>query len=464
MFDYKRFLKTSAVFFFGNIVTRVVSFFLLPLYTSHINPEQMGNYDFSYAIIELVAPIAFIRIWDGVFRFSFDYKGKKHKYALINNSLVVCTVGLFVYFILFAVVNKFFSFEHFVLVFFNGLFLVLQYVYTFSARVFLENTLFVCSGLINTIVTIVLNVVLITKFNYGVASLYVSAIIGTVVQILIIESKLNVLKNFKISDINKKKIYDMVKFSIPLCFSTVCYWLLSGYTKLIIRIMLGSYENGVFAVANKFATAIIMVMSVLQYAWNESAYLNAENESRKSFYYDFIWFVTKAIMYGSAALILVVKIAFPFFVDEAYQEALYIVPATILGVAVNSLSDFCGTLFLTEKNTMFLMKSTLFAALINVGCSILGVKLFALHGATVSLAIAFVFLVLLRLIKLKKQFDISMNKSVLISVVALLLGVCCFYFVDNDVVLVGLVFILFLSFLFDCKKPISNFLKNIMYS
>jgi len=55
-----------------------------------------------------------------------------------------------------------------------------------------------------------------------------------------------------------------------------------------------------------------------------------------------------------------------------------------------------------------------------------------------------------------------MQKSVFVSVIALLLGVCCFYCVDNYFVLGGLVFVLLLSFLFDCKKPISNVLKNIM--
>ena len=70
----KRFFETAGIYFAGNILSKLVAFFLLPLYTTRIEPAQYGNYDLVISLINLVAPIAFFQIWDAMFRFAFEVK------------------------------------------------------------------------------------------------------------------------------------------------------------------------------------------------------------------------------------------------------------------------------------------------------------------------------------------------------------------------------------------------------
>ncbi|MGR5981039.1 hypothetical protein ACT7DJ_36480 [Bacillus cereus] len=89
----KQFIKTSGVFFIGNTLTKLIGIFLLPLYTSKINPESFGYYDLTISLINLVIPILFFQVWDGIFRFTFDYEKVADKYAVISNGIMIQIFG-----------------------------------------------------------------------------------------------------------------------------------------------------------------------------------------------------------------------------------------------------------------------------------------------------------------------------------------------------------------------------------
>ena len=80
----KRFIKTAFVFLTGNVLSKIISFLLLPIYTEKIDPAQFGNYDVAFTFINLIAPIAFFQIWDGMYRISFDFHFLIH-HLILNN-------------------------------------------------------------------------------------------------------------------------------------------------------------------------------------------------------------------------------------------------------------------------------------------------------------------------------------------------------------------------------------------
>ena len=100
---------------------------------------------------------------------------------------------------------------------------------------------------------------------------------------LIIYSKIFKYKSIckiNLSDIDFSLIKDMIKFSIPLTASSSSNWLLSGLTQTIIVIMLDPLYNGYYTVATRFSSILILVISVIQFAWNEMAY-DINNDSNK---------------------------------------------------------------------------------------------------------------------------------------------------------------------------------------
>ncbi len=435
MSKIKRFFSTSMVYLVGNVLSKLVVFFLLPLYTSRIPPDEYGVYDLIMTLITLLAPIAFFQIWDGMFRMGFDYSEKKDKYAVTSNAGVVFGVGIVVYIAIFTVLYFIFRFENAVYILLYGLFLSLNYFYGYVCRVFLANAFFAISGLLNTVVNTVLNVILIICFDWGVESLYLSPIVGFFVQCLITECKFKVLFNFKKSAINRNIIKVMLKFSIPLCIVGASYWLLSGFTKVLIKAMIGDTANGLFGIANKFASMITLVVTIFQYAWNELAYMMANDDDRVDSYNLCIDLLLKFSILGSAGMCIFIKILFPYLIDEQYAMAIYIIPATIIGTMMNSMASFVATLFMTEKKTGTIVYSILASSAINIALGIVLTKFFGLQGATISLAVAFTMLLVLRLIQARKKIKIKINLlNTAILAVVLALAVVEFYLVKYLVV------------------------------
>jgi len=458
----QRFVETAVVFFAGNMLSKLISFFLLPLYTSKIAPEQYGTYDLVMSFINLVAPIAFLQIWDGMFRFAFDYKKDQDKQRVISNTWCVMLAGVVVYGLMFCGLNAFFKFEYFGYILLYGFAYALHYIYTYAARVFLKNKLFVFSGLVNTLCTALLNILLIVGFGWDIKAIYVAATVGAVLQMVIIEWNVGVIRHFRPARTDKKLIVAMIKFSVPLCVATVSFWLLSGFTKVAITKNLGAAENGLYAVANRFASMITLVVSVVQFAWNETAYLMADDQNRTASYRVCIDLMMKAVCFGTAVLCLAIKVIFPWFVDAQYSEAIWLIPCTLIGVGANALAGFYGTLFMTEKKTGFILVSTLIAAGVNVALSGLVAKAYGLMGAVAVLAVSFALLMLLRLIKLCKEYDIRLKViSLTLPMAAVAASAVVFYFVESRLLLVGICVLFMLMFFASIRTFLKRFLQHL---
>lgn len=460
MSKINRFLKTSSVYFLGSILSRLMSFFLLPLYTSKLSPEQFGSYDLTISILSFAIPIVFFQIWDGMFRYSIDRKEDSDKFIVVTNAFAVWLIGLVIFSLSFWLTKDVFQFKNEFLIFCYGIFFSVQNLYSFVARSFYRNKLFVFSGLINSLITTIINIVLIINFNIGIESLFIAPIIGTIFQVIIIEYNLKPLKNLRPSKIDVSLQIEMIRFSIPLCIATVSYWLLSGYTRIVISQQLGVYSNGLFAVANKFTSLIALIISVFQYAWNELLYITA-NEENKNYKYSIGFnYIFVIILIFTSILMLSIKLVFPFLVYNSYFNALEIIPLSIIGVSANAFSGFIGTFFLAEKQTMWILWTTIISALINIFLLNLLTPIWGLQGAIGALAISFIVLALIRIYSINKRFNIRLSKPSLVYLFIVPITVLIFYKVNNIYLLIIYLIILSGIFVFELKDLILPYVKN----
>lgn len=447
MNNIKRFIKTSGIYFIGNILSKLIAFILLPLYTVKLSPSDFGTYDLVTTIISFLAPITFFQIWDGMFRFTFDKQKVNEKYYIISNSFFVWILGLVIYSIIFGIIYKILHFDFVLLIFSYGIAIAIQYQYSFIARSFQRNKLFVISGLINSLLSAGVNIVLILKFNVGIESLYIAPIIGCIAQALIIEMELQPFKKIHINEVNIDLQIEMIKFAVPLCIASIAYWLLSGYTKLAIYQKFGTYSNGLFAVANKFSSMITFFITSFQYAWNETAYFIAEDGNRATKYKKSIDYIFKVVMIGSGIFMLLIKLIFPYYINSNYRDALNIIPLALIGVSANAFADFISTIFMAERQTKWIFWTTIFSASINIIGLWIFIPIWGLQGAIGSLGLAFVALALIRTYVVGKILKFTLPKSNIIFFFILSLVICIFYLVNN-IILIVIIIIILLGILF----------------
>ena len=66
---YKTLFKDTLVFALGSLGSKVILFFLVPLYTNYLTTEEYGIADLVFTTSQLIIPIVSIVIWDAIIRF-----------------------------------------------------------------------------------------------------------------------------------------------------------------------------------------------------------------------------------------------------------------------------------------------------------------------------------------------------------------------------------------------------------
>ncbi len=82
---------------------------------------------------------------------------------------------------------------------------------------------------------------------------------------------MHLLTRFRRGMIQSSLVKQLFRFSLPLSVNSVCYWLLTGYNKVVISSM-GTEFNGYFAVATKFSLVLNLLSSCFSMAWQELAF------------------------------------------------------------------------------------------------------------------------------------------------------------------------------------------------
>ena len=69
---YKNLVKDTIIFAIGNIGSKLILFFLVPLYTAYMTQEQYGTSDLIFTIAQLILPFVSIVIYDALIRFGLS--------------------------------------------------------------------------------------------------------------------------------------------------------------------------------------------------------------------------------------------------------------------------------------------------------------------------------------------------------------------------------------------------------
>ncbi len=77
-------IKNTALFALGNLGTKIISFFLIPLYTNVLSTEQYGIVDLVVTISTIVVPILSLNIAESVMRFNLDRDADRNKITKID--------------------------------------------------------------------------------------------------------------------------------------------------------------------------------------------------------------------------------------------------------------------------------------------------------------------------------------------------------------------------------------------
>jgi len=96
--QYKRLLTNTAVFTVGKLLSKLLVFFMIGLYTACLSEAEFGTAELITGAANLLIPLACVGISEGLFRSAAAKTGDKE--AFFTNGLVVYGVGSVIFLLL----------------------------------------------------------------------------------------------------------------------------------------------------------------------------------------------------------------------------------------------------------------------------------------------------------------------------------------------------------------------------
>ena len=98
---YKYLIKNIGLLTLSSFATKLLSFFLVPLYTNILTTTEYGTYDIFHTTISVLIPILTLNVQESVMRFALDKKYNREaivtiamRYMMISCGIII--TGLFV--------------------------------------------------------------------------------------------------------------------------------------------------------------------------------------------------------------------------------------------------------------------------------------------------------------------------------------------------------------------------------
>lgn len=432
-------IKNTLIISLGKFSTRIVSFILLPLYTALLTTKEYGTYDLLNTISIFLIPLITLQLEEAMFRFLIDAKNNQDKEKIFTQTVFYAAISFIIWTIIILLVSTILNYRY-------GLWLIL---YLFGSILFNIATsfsrgegrfkLYSFLSFINSALNIILNVLFIAIFKWGLSGLFLAYIISCILIGLFGLFKLRAYKYLKIKSLDQETIKQMIKFALPLVPNNISWHAISLCDRLIITNVLNIGMNGIYSVANRFPTIINTCYGFFNVSWRESASKMVLKEERDEFYNSVYLNLRHFLISTSILVIAVLPFAFKILVNKNYNDAYIYIPLMILSTYYANMSNFSSGIFAAYKDNKILAPTTIVAAIINLVIGILFTSKIGLFAPIIGTLVAYFIINIYRNYKLKKYLILVKDNYQYLSLIIFVLVTFLYYSQNIWLYLLGLI-------------------------
>lgn len=454
MSRYKKLLGNSIIFAVGNFGSKLINIIMVPLYTFTLTPKEYGNVDLLITTVSLFLPIVSVSVGEAIIRFSIkSVTDQQMKNTIISNAFCVNIFSSFCLLLLFPILKNLLPFGSYSFFFLIQLILS-QFQVTFSQFVRGIGLVkeFAINGILMTIITASLNVVLLVFFSFGVYGYLISLIVANLSSILYLCIVSKACQMIRFHRINLSFMKIMLKYSFPLIPNMIMWWIINSSTRYLILYYYGAVENGLYAVANKIPVVLTTLSTIFQQAWQLSAFEEYDSKDKEIFFSKTFQYYYQFLFIGVAMITPFIRPVLTKIINSSYASSWTIVPFLLFAVIYQSYSGFLGTNYTAAMKTIGVFTSSLTGAVVSLVTNIILLPIFGIEGAGLGTALSFLIMFLIRLYDTKKLSGMKINSTLFaINNLLMIAQSFCMYLFSNGKTLfiiqvVILVFILFVNF------------------
>ena len=385
MGEARRLIKNTGIIAVGGMATKLVQFLLLPLYTSVLPPTEYGAVDYLNTIALFCVPVASLLMDEALFRFLIDCKTEEDRRRAVTATVGVLALGCVLFAALMGVLELVFhpdSFWWIVGLVYAGT--MLQMV-SALLRGFGDTMGYSLANFLASAVMIVLNVLLIAVFRWGVEGMLSATIIAQGGVALVFAVRKRVWRLIDLRALDRAYMSRLLRYSIPLIPNKVSWTIINMLDRLVIMVTLGPGAAGLYAVAYKFPNVMDQIYGFFYQSWKESSARALNEDGDEVSFYNTIYRMLRrfmmSVVLGMTALM---PLVYDLMIDWQYHEGILYVPILLLATFFSNISGFYGGIFTAHKDTKIMGTTTLASAVLCLVLDLALIPTIGLYGASIA--------------------------------------------------------------------------------
>lgn len=456
----KDLIKNIFLFAISNFIPKLLSFVMIPIYTSYLTSSEYGYADLITTTVALILPVFSLNIHDAITRFTLDKKNSDSD--IFSISFRIYLIGIIIVFFVCFILNtlNLFNLPNY---FFKYLFVyyvssTLLKFFTYFCKGINRVSTIVISSVVNSFVTVIANIILLVIMKQHVNGYLISNTIGSfaAIFILFVHGKLyKYIKKIK----DKKLFKDIIAFSIPLIFSAIGWWVNNSIDKYFLVVLEGVAVTGIYSVAYKIPNILAVFQSTFTSAWSISSIKEFDSKDQDGFFWSIFNNLNFIMIIGASLLMIFNIFISKLLYSGDFFEAWRFVPPLILTIVFNSSSMYLESILISVKNTKSIGITAIIGALINITLDFILIKSYSAYGAAIATLISYVIVMIIKYHYVTKYLEFKYsNKIIFLSYFLLALQMVISYF-GNKYILFQILLLVMLIFI--NKNKINNFMLMI---
>jgi O-antigen/teichoic acid export membrane protein len=434
-------VKSTFIYSFGTISSRLASFVLIPLYAKKLTLGEFGVLNMLDMSSQVLITLFGLGLFNAFFRWYWDKDSKGLQKSMLFTILSST--------IIFSVILSFFGFlfsrqlSNLILGSpeFGYLIKLLMVSVSLETVIVINSTLlrikdkamlFSSLMLIRLIISLTLTVYFIIYLKMNVEGVYVAQIISALVYLMIVAFYSYGDIEFKFNTAVLKTLF---KYSFPLMIVALTGMILNTTDRYVLKFLTNMDEVGKYSMGFKISNTLrVFIISSVTMAIQPVIFKMIDNPNNKRFY-------SKVMTYFAFGLMFFVMF-FSFFGKEivkvlskdnmAYWDAYMVIPIISLGLFFSMLRDVALTGITISKRTTIIAKIITISMVFNILISLVLTYFFNYIGAAIAASLSQLIFFLLAYFYSQKIFYIpyEIRKVALMIAVAVIMymGVI---FIDN---------------------------------
>lgn len=391
--ELKKLGRHSLIYGFGEILSRLSAFLLLPVYTRYLTPSEFGVLEIFYMTSAVLSIFLGRELSHATIRFYFEFDSQEDRNRVVSTSLIfycfisgtilgLCGIYTSQFSTLIFNTNDYST--HF-LVLFGWLFISLTNEVSFAyLRAREMPVLFVISSFLELILKLSICIFLVAYQEYGVLGVLLGNLAGTLVTFFIIGGYTLYNCGFGIDFQVFKKI---IKYVAPLIIVGISGTIISQADRFFLKEYVSLAAVGLYGLGMRFSSIVnFLVIQPFTKGYGPFRFSIMKQENAKEIYSKVTTYFCFIILWVSLAMTALAREVIQIMAMDAYWPAYQVIPILLISVLGHGLYYMFQIGVYIEKNTKVLSYLFIFAAFFNIFCLWLLVPRMEMVGAAIAVA------------------------------------------------------------------------------